>query len=96
MDPTQKSPRNRCHRYKPTTIKIATQNIQDARQTRLEHACMDLHHQNIDVAILTEMRIPESKPIHTRLSSGYQVFAIYMTIRNQGGIALVNQDTAEN
>jgi hypothetical protein len=53
-------------RHTSTTIKIATYNIRDARNTRLQQACLDLEHQHIDVTILTKMRIPSSAPIHTR------------------------------
>jgi hypothetical protein len=57
---------NRIGRYSPITIKLATYNIRDARNTRLQQACLNLEQQKIDVAFLTEMQIPSSAPIHTR------------------------------
>ena len=74
---------------KPPTISLCTYNILDARNSRLEAAIRNLRVQNIDVAVLTEMRIPSTAPIHTRCSQGYTVFATYTTTTNQGGVALV-------
>ena len=71
------------------SLTMCTYNIQDARNSRLEFALRNLSVQNIDLAILTELRIPESKPIHTRSSQGYTVYATYTTRTNQGGIGLV-------
>lgn len=74
--------------YSPETIKLATYNIRDARNTRLQQVCYDLEVQNIGIAILTEMRIPETAPIHTQYSSGYTIFSTYTKVKNQGGIAI--------
>jgi exonuclease III len=57
---------------------------------------MNLRHQNIDIAFLQELKIPETAPIHTRYAEGYQVFASYTTVRNQGGIALVYRNEAKH
>ena len=73
----------------PRALQICTYNIQDGRNSRLEMALRNLTIQHIDIAILTELRIPASAPIHTRCSQGYSVYATYTTTTNQGGIALV-------
>ena len=70
-------------------LQLCTYNIQDARNSRLEGAIRNLSVQNIDVGILTELRIPQTSPIHTRSSQGYTVYATYTTRMNQGGIGLV-------
>lgn len=80
----------------PNTITLATYNILDGRNSRLEAALRLLDNQNIDLAILTELRIPAAKPIHTRNSQGYNVFATYTTHTNQGGIALVSRAMPSN
>ena len=79
--PTQQAP----------TIRIATYNIQDGRNNRLETVCRALQQQNIDLAILTELRIPASRPIHTRHCLGYNILVTYSTTPNQGGLALVTK-----
>jgi hypothetical protein len=58
--------------------------------------CFDLDKQNIDIAILTEMRISSSSPIHTRSTLGYQIFASYTVVKNQGGIGLAFNEDATN
>jgi exonuclease III len=88
----QRNPR----KYRSTTIKIATHNIRDARNTRLQQACLNLAQQNIDIAILTEMRIPSSAPIHTRQYAGYSIFSTYTERKNQGGIAIAYKTKAKN
>ena len=81
---------------RPPALQIATYNIEDARQNRLELACRNLEVQQIDLAILTELRIPADKPIHTRHSHGYDIYATYTNHINQGGIALVTKSKTKN
>ena len=73
----------------PRALKVCTYNIQDGRNSRLEKVIRNLDIQHIDIAILTEMRIPASAPIHTRNSQGYSVYATYTSRTNQGGVGLV-------
>jgi hypothetical protein len=75
--------------YKPPSIQIAMYNIKDRRNNRLLQALNTLDKQDIDMAILMEIKIPATKPIHTRFVYGSQVFIFYSTKINQGGIALV-------
>jgi exonuclease III len=79
---------------RPLGLKLATYNIQDGRNSRLVPACRALQAQNIDMALLTEARIPDE--IHTRHCLGYNIFATYTTTRNQGGIALAYRQGAHN
>jgi exonuclease III len=75
---------------RPLGVNIATYNIQDGRNSRLVPVCRTLQAQDIDIAILTETRIPDQDGarIHTRDCLGYTIYATYTTTRNQGGLAL--------
>jgi hypothetical protein len=78
----------------PPSLKLATYNIQDGRNSRLVPVCRTLLAQHIDLALLTETCIPDD--IHTRTCLGYNIFATYTTTRNQGGIALAYCQEAKN
>jgi len=60
--------------------------------------CRTLQAQNIDIAILTETRIPDADGarVHTRNCLGYTIYATYTTTQNQGGIALAYKQDATN
>jgi hypothetical protein len=76
---------------KPTSIKISTFNIRDGRNNRLLAAAYAMDKQNVDIAFLTEVKIPESRPIHTRFAYGYEIIVAYSNHTNQGGIALLSR-----
>jgi exonuclease III len=75
---------------RPPGVTLATYNVQDGRNSRLVPVCRTLEAQQIDIALLTETRIPDQDGarIHTRDCLGYTIFATYTTTRNQGGLAL--------
>ena len=79
---------------RPPGINIATYNIQDGRNSRLVPVCRTLQAQNIDLAVITETRIPNE--VHTRNCLDYSIFASYTAIPNQGGIALIYRQEAKN
>ena len=83
-------------RERPPYVRIATHNVEDARNSRLDKITRNLKTQHIDLAIITELRIPSHNPIHTRDCNGYDIFATYTTTDNQGGIALVTRQDAKN
>jgi hypothetical protein len=63
-------------------------NIIDGRNNRLEMALKALSKLNIDLAILTETKLGD---IHTRQSSGYEVWCAPVINTHQGGVALVHK-----
>ena len=67
-------------------IKLATYNIRDGRNVRLEGALRAMKQMNVDLGILTETKFTDG--VHTRFSSGYNVVATRARLRNQGGVAL--------
>ena len=79
-----------------TTIRLATYNIQDGCNGRLAQTCRVLAVQQIDLAILTELRIPATDPIHTRHCEGYDIWATYSVVQNQGGIALATRAASKH
>jgi hypothetical protein len=81
-------------------VRLATYNIRDGRNSRIQLLTRNLTVQKIDICIATEMRIPAAADggpgIHTRNDQGYDVFCTYTTKTNQGGIALISRANAEN
>ena len=69
-----------------TVVRMATYNIQSGRAGRLEMALRAMEQMNVDLGILTEAKLTNG--IHTRYSSGYQVFATEARSHCQGGVAL--------
>jgi hypothetical protein len=78
---------NDCEANATTTIKIATYNIRDGRNSNLEAALRACEKMRIDIGVLTETRLSTHR--HTRWAHGYTVFATQTTHTNQGGIALI-------
>ena len=76
------------------TLTLATHNILDGRNNRLESALYNLGKQEVDIAILTELRIPAEKPMHTKNCQGYNIFATYTTRPNQGGLVLATRTSS--
>ena len=63
-------------------------NMIDGRNSRLVFLCHTLQQMNIDICITTETKI--QSPVHTRHSTGYNIFCTYTDRRrNQGGLALI-------
>ena len=69
-----------------TVVRMATYNIQSGCAGRLEMALRAMEQMNVDLGILTEAKLTNG--IHTRYSSGYQVFATEARSHCQGGVAL--------
>lgn len=84
----------------PPCIKLATYNIMDGRNSRLTLLLRNLQTQNIDLCIATETKFPpgpDGTPgIHTRQNLGYDIFATYTNVTNQGGIALITRTDSKN
>jgi len=72
-------------------IKIATWDIWDGRNARLETALRALNKMGMDLALLTETKLTDG--IYTRYSSGYNVIAPNAVSGRQGGVALVYKDS---
>ena len=66
-------PRTRTEQPKSldTTLRLATLNIIDGRRNRLEAALRCMKMSNIDIGLLTETKLPESR--HTTYHMGYRV-----------------------
>ena len=71
-------------------------NLKDARNNRLQMVIRMLQSQGLGLGCITETKIPEKKPIHTRKYKGYEVYATYTTHINQGGVAFVYDPNAKN
>jgi hypothetical protein len=70
------------------TIKVATYNIRDGRNSNLEAALRACKQMRINIGVLTETRLSTDR--YTRSAYGYTVFfATQTTHFNQGGIALI-------
>jgi hypothetical protein len=74
------------------SISIGTYNIQSGRAGRLETVLRALQQMNMDIGILTETKLTQG--IHTRWSSGYQVYATEARSCHQGGVALVFRESS--
>ena len=67
------------------TVKLATINIQHGGNAKLEHATRCLKTMNIDIAILTETKLPQH---HTVSSEGYSITVSDAVSNSKGGVAL--------
>lgn len=74
---------------KQRRIKVATYNIKNGRNGRVESVLRALDQMNLDLALITETKLTDDK--YTKLSSGYLVFATTAASPHQGGIALVHR-----
>lgn len=68
---------------------MGTVNLKGARNTRLQMVIRMLQSQGLHPGLVTETKIPEAKPIHTRKYKGCEVHATYTTPINQGGVAFI-------
>jgi exonuclease III len=57
--------RKRPKRPDPPHVKLATYNIRNGNNSKLFMACEALHEANIDIAILTETKIPDEIYAHS-------------------------------
>jgi exonuclease III len=101
--PTNDQPTLKTDRKKKTNlpthgtpnIKLATYNIRDGRNSRIQLLARNLTCQNIDICIATEIKIPQgpngSQGVHSRHDQGYDIFCTYTTTKNQGGVALFSK-----
>ena len=90
--PPPKLPRTRTEQPKSldTTLRLATLNIIDGRRNRLEAALCCMKMSNIDIGLLTETKLPESR--HTTYHMGYRVESTKGGMKT-GGVALVYRDS---
>jgi exonuclease III len=72
-------------------IRIATFNIRSGRGERLIAALRALEQLNVDVGLLTEVKLTDER--YTRHSFGYEVAATTAVHHSQGGVALCWRDT---
>ena len=73
-----------------SSLRLATLNIVDGRRNRLEAALRCMKMANIDIGLLTETKLPQSK--HTKYAFGYRVDCTAGGMR-KGGVALVYRDS---
>ena len=73
-------------------LKVATLNIQDGRNNRLNAALRCMKQMNIDMGILTETKFSNDK--YTKAAEGYTVVGT-ITDGNKGGVALFYRDGAD-
>jgi exonuclease III len=76
---------------KRTPVRIATYNIRSGRAGRLEAVLRAMKQMNVDIGLLTEAKLTDG--IHTRYSSGYNVFATRAKNHSQGGVVLFYRDS---
>ena len=74
---------------RPPGIKLATYNMQDGRNSRLQLLAFNLGTQNIDLCLATETRMHTEK--HSKHFEGYDIFCTITKKTNQGGIALLTR-----
>ena len=80
------------HKKQPSA-QIATYNIRSGGGNNLQMACMAMDEANIDLAILTETKIPDE--VHTHKWKGYDVVCTKAVSRRQGGIAILTRTSTE-
>ena len=80
-----KTPGGHSNIEKPKILKLATINIQHAGNSKLEQATRCLREMKIDIAVLTETKLPI---YHTTNCEGYHITVSEAVSNSQGGVAL--------
>ena len=83
-----KTPGGHSNIEKPKILKLATINIQHAGNSKLEQATRCLREMKIDIAVLTETKLPI---YHTTNCEGYHITVSEAVSNSQGGVALCVQ-----